>query len=157
MAGGLLTALTDQELDDNGPFKSDFTFQHKIHHDFESLIWVVAYAMMIHHRNTLAVTDAEMRQRYTVILDDCWAVHSYNHLHRCHNHMIMIGCSFDSHKRVRSWFPDPREAAFFCNAMRFLRTQIQDGLPITYDSLCELFEKHIQLAKEPHDPPVASD
>ena len=39
---------------------SDFTFQHKSYHDFESLIWVVVYAMMIHHRNTLAATDQAM-------------------------------------------------------------------------------------------------
>jgi hypothetical protein len=154
MAGDLLNALTDQELDDNGPFKSGFTFQHRLCHDFESLIWVVVYAMMIHHRNTLAATDPGKCQRYKMTLDDCWAVHSYGHLHRYHTFMIAIGCSFNAHKTVSSWFPNPREAAFFCNAMRLLRNQTQDGLPITYDILRELFEKHIQLAKEPH---VASD
>jgi hypothetical protein len=157
MAGGLLTALTKQGLRNNDPFKSSFAFQHRLWHDFESLIWVVVYAMMIHHRNTLAATDPEMCQSYKMTLDDCWAVHSYSHLRRCHNDMIAMGCSFDSQEIVSSWFPDPREAAFFCAAMRLLRNQTQDGWPITYDSLCELFQKHIQLAKEPHDPVVASD
>jgi hypothetical protein len=156
MAADLLTALIDQDLDDSGPLKSGFTFQHRLCHDFESLIWVVVYAMMIHHRNALAATDPEKCQRYKVILDDCWAVHSYGHLHRCHNHMIMIGCSLNSRKIVNSTFPDPCEAAFFCGAMRLLRNQA-DGWPITYDNLCTLFQKHIQLAKEPHDPAVASD
>jgi hypothetical protein len=157
MAGGLLTALTIQDLDNNSPFNPGFTFQHRLWHDFESLIWVVVYAMMVHHRNTLTATDPEMCQRYKMTLDGCWAVHSYGHLRRCHNDMIMTGCSFDSQMIVSSWFPDPREAAFFSDAMRLLRNLVQDGLPITYDSLCTLFQKHIQLAKEPHQPVVASN
>jgi hypothetical protein len=143
MADDLFTALINQDLDDNGPFKSGFTFQHRLCHDFESLIWVVVYAMMIHHRNTLAATDPEKYQRYKVALDDCWAVHSYGHLHRCHSYMVKIGCSFNSSKIVSSWFPDPHEAAFFCNAMRLLRNQ-EEGKAITYESLSRLFEDHKQ-------------
>ena len=151
MASGLLNALTILRLNNRRAIKSDFTFRHRLCHDFESLIRVVVYAMMIHHKNNLAVTDPEACEEYTEALDDCWAVHSYSNLHRSHNHMIAIGCSFDSQDIVSSWFPDPREATFFREAMRLLRNQTQDGEPITYEDLYKLFKKHIQLAKEPQD------
>ena len=69
--------------------------------------------------------------------------------------MIATGCAFYTHSTVRSWFPDAREAAFFRNAMRMLRNQTQDGEFITYKTLCTLFRKHINLAKELHDSSVA--
>jgi len=40
--------------------------------------------------------------------------------------------------------------------MHLLRGQIQDEEFITYESLCTLFEKHIQLAKEPRAVDVVS-
>lgn len=112
--------------------------------------------MMIHHRNFLAVTDPEMCDLYKKDLDDCWGVHAYKNLRRCHNDMIFTGCSFDSQHIVSSWFPNPREAAFFRDAMRLLRNQAQDGELITYEGLCTLFKKHLQLAKEPRAVDVVS-
>ena len=150
MAGGLLTVLTvmAKERRHNIPTKPDSTFQHGLCHDFESLIWVVVYAMMIHHRNHLAATDPELCELYKRRVDECWAVHAYSHLHRSHYHMIMVGTAFDSQFIVSSWFPDPREAAFFRDAMRLVCSQVIDGVFITYDDLCRLFKKHIRLAKE---------
>ena len=142
MACGLLAALTKQELRKN---HTHFTFQHKLCHDFESLIWVVVYAMMIRHRNTLEATDQVMYGEYKKILDGCWAVHSYGNIHRSHSYMIMIGCSFDCREIVDLWFPNAGEAAFFHDAMRLLRNQA-DGDPITYDGLFVLFKKHILLS-----------
>ena len=157
MAGGLLTALTSMKIESGEPTKSGFTSQHKLYHDFESLIWVIVYAMMIHRRNVVAATNPEVYGAYKKALDSCWAVHAYSHLLRSHVHMIGIGCSFDSRSIVSSWFPDPREAAFFRDAMRMLRDQTQDGEPITYEALCALFKKHIQLAKELQDLDVVSN
>ena len=151
MAGDLLDALTDMGPHHRQAIKSDFTFRHRLCDDFESLIWVVVYAMMIHHKNNLAVTDPEVCGLYKKALDDCWAVHSYGNLHRSHNHMIAIGCNFKSRQKVSLWFPNPREAAFFREAMCLLCGQTQDEEPITYESLCKLFKKHIQLAMEPQD------
>ena len=151
MAGRLLAALRNQGRK-NRPI---FTFQHKLCHDFESLIWVVVYAMMIRHRNALAATDQDMYAEYKEALDECWAVHSHSNLLRCHNHMISVGCSLDYEEIVSSWFPDASESAFFRDAMRLLRNQTQDGEPITYEPLCALFKKHIQLAKELHDSDAA--
>ena len=148
MAGGLLNALMIMDTHRNRPTKSDFTFQHRLCHDFESLIWVVVYAMMVHHRNILTTTDPEEYEAYKELLDGGWAAHAYSSLHRSHSYMITTGCSFDSQPTVKLWFPDPREGAFFRDAMRLLRNQTQDGEPITYEALCTLFKKHIQLAKE---------
>ena len=149
MSGDLLGALREMGRPRNRLTMSAFTFQHRLCHDFESLIWVVVYAMMIHHRNYLAATDPALCGEYKVELDECWAVHAYSNLHRSHNDMIGIGCSPKLRSIVSSWFPDPREGAFFCEAMRLLRNQTQDEEPITYKGLSTLFKKHIQLAKEP--------
>ena len=157
MSVDLLTDLmgmtTESTLDP--PNTSDFTFKHRLCHDFESLIWVVIYAMMIHHRNYLASTDPEMCERYKKRVDGCWAVHAYSNLHRSHSQMLIMGCAYRSQNVVSSWVPDPREAAFFRDAMRLIRHQV-DGEPITYDGICALFEKHIQLAKEPQTLDVVS-
>jgi len=156
MAGSLLGALVELERHGNRPNTLDFTFQHRLCHDFESLIWVVVYAMMIHHRNGLAATNPEMCGIYKKDLDACWAVHAYSNLLRSQNHMIAVGCAPSFRHMAESWFPDPREAAFFRDAMRLLRNQTHDEEPITYEGLCTLFKKHIQLATEPQAPVVVS-
>ncbi len=96
-----------------------------------------------------------MFELYEEELDDCWVVHAYSNLRRCHNDMVSIGCSIDSLTVVRLWFPDPREAAFFRDAMRLIRDQ-GDGDYITYKGLCALFRKHVDLAKEPQACDVVS-
>jgi len=151
MANGLLMALTNLRLRQRQAIKSDFTFRHRLCHDFESLIWVVVYAMMIHHKNNLAVTNPEACGLYKEALDDCWSVQAYNNVRRCHNDMMVTGCSFNSQDMVSWWFPDPREAAFFREAMRLLLDQELEGKYVTHEILCKLFKKHIQLAKEPQD------
>ena len=157
MASGLLNALTHVKRRRNRP-TPDFTFQQRLCHDFESLIWVVVYAMMIHQRNTFAETDPEMFEEYKEYLDHCWAAHAYTSLLRSHDHMVMTGCSFDTLVKVSLWFPDPPEAALFRDAMRLIRNQ-RDGDPITYETLRALLKKHIDLAQElqasdvvPNDP-----
>ena len=145
MADDLLTALTTMQY---GP-KPTFVFQHRLCHDFESLIWVVVYAMMIHHRNILALTDPEKCEQYKKSLDHCWAAHAYSNLLRSHDHMTSTGCKMRSQAMVDLWFPDPLEAAFFRDAMRLIRTQTDQGSPISYEGLCALFKKHIKLAQEP--------
>ena len=138
MSGRLLTAWTSMKCDSDGP-KRDFTFQHKLCYDFESLIWVVVYAIMIHHRNNLAPTDPAKCKRYKTALDHCWAAHAYSTLLRSHNNMILTGCTVYAQDVVNWWVPDPPEAAFFRDAMRLIRTQT-DGYPITYQGLCALFK-----------------
>ncbi len=146
MACDLLNALDTMNTD--GLTASDFPFQHRLGHDLESLIWVVVYAIMIHHRNNLAPADTEKLERYKGVLDHCWASHAYSNILTSHDHMMVTGCSPYRHPAVSLWFPDPHEAAFFCGAMRLILLSHMDGGRITYESLCALFRQHINLAKE---------
>ena len=152
MARGLLIALNNMVFNTDGPTTSGFAFQHRLSHDFESLIWVVVYAMMIHHRSTLAPEKCELYKR---VLDQCWAAHAYSNLLISHNHMMTTGCSADSLAMVYMWFPDLREATFFRDAMRLIRDQ-GDGDHITYERICKLFKDHINPAKEPQAADVVS-
>ena len=156
MSRSLLAALASVKHVRHRPTASAFTFQHGLCHDLESLIWVVVYAMMIHQRNTFAATDPEMFELYKEELDHCWAAHAYRNVLISHDHMIVTGCSIDSITMVRLWFPDPREAAFFCDAMRLILYSQTGGEPITYGGVCTLFRKHINLAKEPEAVEVVS-
>jgi hypothetical protein len=154
MSGSLLAALVEQKTDDNMGTKCDFTFQHWLCHDLESLIWVVVYAMMIRRRNLLAATDPPQSALFQGVLDRCWGVHSYSHLWDHHGIMVFTGCSVRYSEVEKLWFPEPLEAAFFRGAMRLVRGQVQDDEDITYESLCALLQKHIQLATEARDPTV---
>jgi len=91
MAGDLLNALTTMELERDAATMSEFAFQHRRCHDFESLSWVIVYAMMVHHRNTLAEQSPNKSGAYKASLDYCWEVHTG--LRRCHNDMISTGCA----------------------------------------------------------------
>ena len=133
---------------------SGFTFQHRLCHDFESLIWVVVYAMMIHRRNTLAPKDIEECEKYKRALDRCWAAHAYSNILIAHDHMMATGCSAYAQSTWSLWFPDLHEAAFFREAMHLIRDQ-DGGKPITYTRLCALFNDHIHPAKEPRAVDVA--
>ena len=135
--------------------RSDLTFQHGLCHDLESLIWVVAYAMKIHQRNIFAETDSEMFQLHDD-LNGRWAVHSYSTILMSHQYILMAGCSADFQASLSRWFPDPREAEFFHDAMRLIRNQ-DNGEPITYEAVCSLFKDHINLAMEPQPSGVVSE
>jgi hypothetical protein len=156
MSGGLLAALVDQAPLDKTGIKNDFTFQHKLCHDLESLIWVIVYAMMIRRRNHLAATDPTRSAAFQGVLDQCWGVHSYSHLWHDHSAMVLSGCSALYRHVERLWFPEPLEAAFFRGAMRLVHRQVLGDEAITYENLCALFQKHVQLATEAKDSIVIS-
>ena len=155
MAEDLLGASTYMERRRKGLAKSDHTFQHEPCHDFESLIWVVVYAMMIHHNNSLALTDLEGCDEYKRDMDECWGGLGCT-LYPSHIYTIMTGCKARSQYLVELWFPDPREAAFFRDAMRSILDRGSTGEPITYECISTLFKKHVQLAMEPQDFDVVS-
>ena len=146
MSGDLLTALQSMKFRKVGPTASHFDFQHGLCYDFESLIWVVVYAMMIHQRNIFAATDSERFELYKKELDHCWAAHAYRNLLISHDHMMVAGSIASRRSMVSEWFPDPREAAFFREAMGLIHKQGNEDY-ITYEGLCALFRKHINLAK----------
>ena len=71
--------------------------------------------------------------------------------------MMSTGCSVIYQTVETLWFPDPLEAAFFRDAMRLVRGQVQDGEAITYVGLSTLFQKHIRLAQEAEHSTPTSD
>ena len=156
MSNDLLSALDDQEPDDEQGVNTEFSFQHRLCHDLESLIWVVVYAMMIRRRNALAATDPTQFTRFQAHLGRCWGGHSHAHLWSSHSNVISAGCSVTFRRVERSWFPDPHEAAFFRDAMRLVRGQAQDGIFITYEGLSALLQKHIRLAQDATNSTVTS-
>ena len=148
MSMGLLIALERLEEPMQHKTPHDFTFQHKLWHDFESLIWVVVYAMMIRRRNTLAVTDPSAYVRYKGYLDDFWGVHSYTKLVNCHEALLGAGIVRSRTIVEEKWFPDPLEAEFFRAAMRLVRSQHHDEEPITYERMQHVFQTYIEKGEQ---------
>ena len=153
---GLIAALRRQNKPQKHGKPHDFTFQHKLCHDFESLMWVIVYAMMIRRKNVLSVTDSTTYEAFKNELDLFWGVHSYRKLNIEHHALIGIGSSLLQTEVEETWFPEPCEAAFFRAAMRLVRSQAQDGEPITYENIQGLFRTHIRKAEEANPPTLAS-
>ena len=128
--------------------QKDFTFQHTLCHDFESLVWVIVYAMMVRRKSVLAATDSKVHPAYKEQLDNYWGVHSHSRLAQCHNALIGTGSSRSYSIVEDLLFTDPFEAGFFRDAMRLLRSQVQDEEPITYKQIQGLFRTHIQKAEQ---------
>ena len=125
-----------------------FPFQHELCHDFESLIWVIVYAMMIRRKNTLVLTDSSAHAEFKEHLDSYWGVHSYSRLVDCHGALINTG-SIRSRVIVDDLlFSNVLEAEFFRAAMRLVRSQAHDGEPITYEKMQGLFRTYIQKAEQ---------
>jgi hypothetical protein len=156
MAGHLLMALESHEKSKKLGRPREFTFQHKICHDFESLIWVIVYAMMVHRRNMLAVADSRTYQDFKEDLDRIWGAHSYARLVDGHESLIGSGSSRFRTVVEESWFPDPLEADFFRASMRLVRSQVHDGEPITYEKIRDLFQAYIRKAEQANIPTEAS-
>ena len=154
MSSVLLAALVNLDSTSKKGINNAFSFQHRLCHDLESLIWVVVYAIMIRRRNILAAADPDEYRLFQNVLDCCC---SYSHLWNNHSIMMSTGCSVIYQTVETLWFPDPLEAAFFRDAMRLVRGQVQDGDAITYEGLSALLQKHIQHAKEAGDSPVPSN
>jgi hypothetical protein len=127
---------------------TDFTFQHKLCHDFESLILVIAYAMMVRNKNMLAATDPSAHRDYKEVLDDFWGVHSYTKLVNCHEALVSAGTRRSRTIAEDTLFSDPLEAEFFRAAMRLLRSQGDDEEPITYEKIQGLFRTYSARAEQ---------
>ena len=148
MSVGLLHALEGHRNSKRRGVPTDFTFQHQLCHDFESLIWVIVYAMMVRRKSVLAATDSDAHADYKDQLDDYWGAHSHSRLAKCHHALIGTGASLSCIIVEGLLFTDPFEARFFREAMRLVRSQVQDGEPITYKQIQGLFRAHIQKAEQ---------
>jgi len=127
----------------------DFTFQHKLCHDFESLIWVIIYAMMIRRKSTLAATNPIHHTAYKEYLDGYWGAHSHTKL--LNSHMALMSAGMSPRRCIVDivLFPDPLEAEFFRTAMRLLGPQRDgDAEPLTYEKVQTLFRTYIRKTEQ---------
>ena len=142
MSMDLLYALQHLELVKG---HGDPPFQHKLCHDFESLIWVIVYAMMIRRKNTLALTDSRAHKEFKKYLNSFWGAHSYSSLLSCRWDLIVAGCR-RSRKIVDDFLlPGILEAKFFRDAMRLVSFEDE---PLTYEKIHNLFQTYIQQAEK---------
>ena len=148
MSIGLLSALESRGIAKMCGISKVFTFQHELHHDFESLVWVIVYAMMVRRKNILAATDSNVHAAYKTQLDHFWGAHSYSKLFGCHAALITAASVRPNDIVDDLLFPDVLEAKFFRAAMRLVRDQVFDAEPITYKKIQGLFQTYIQMAEQ---------
>ena len=148
MSLNLLFALESHKNAKKRGRPTDFTFQHKLCHDFESLILVIVYAMLIRNKNRLVTTDSSAHTDYKVLLDDFWGVHSYTKL--ANYRLALIGAGTIRARTIAedALLSDPLEAEFFRAAMRILRSQNDGEELITYEKMQGLFRTYIQKARQ---------
>ena len=148
MSLNLLSALEGHKNAKKRGSPIDFTFQHKLCHDFESLILVIVYAMLIRNKNRLAATDSSAHSYYKELLNDFWGAHSYTKLANCHTTLLGVGIMRFRTIVEEVLFSDPLEAEFFRAAMRLVNAQLSNEGPITYEKMQGLFRTYIQQAQE---------
>jgi len=112
--------------------------------DLESMIWVLTYAIMLHHQESL---HGPMKALYRLkVVDQFYGSLSYSGLAREREIMISRGTNlFDDDPE--KWFPDPAQSKWFRQAMTLVAGQSRPThhgtiKPITFDSfdaLCDEF------------------
>ena len=112
--------------------------------DLESMIWVLTYAILLHHQESLQGSDKADYKRDVV--ESFYGSLSYSGLGEKHTFMVYEGCnSFAS--RPDEWIPDPTQCKWFRRAMMLVDGHIRpspDGSikAITFDAfdaLCDEF------------------
>jgi hypothetical protein len=87
------------------------------HHDLEALFWVLVYAMMIHHYNSLFNDDD--RKKYRGYIDEFFGHGSFTPLFRSREDLISAPKRV-SEDRVAEWFPDDNERKLFIEMMELI-------------------------------------
>ena len=94
------------------------SMERQAYHDLEAFLWVLIYAMMIHHYNSL--TRETDRQEYKDTLDSYFGHGSATIILDKRTAMIYSAQAPVSEGRVTRWFPDPRERRFFIRCMSLI-------------------------------------
>ncbi len=112
--------------------------------DLESMIWVITYAIMLHHQGSLQGSDKTDYQRDVV--NNFYGSLSYSGLAK--ERKVMV---FDANNPLayepEDWIPDPAQREWFRRAMALVEGQIRPSpggstKPITFDAfdaLCDEF------------------
>jgi hypothetical protein len=88
--------------------------KREAHHDLEAFLWVLIYAMMIHHYDSL--TRETDRRDYKVILDTYFG-HGCAEVIVKERQDMYLAHSRVGGNRISRWFPDADEQRFFVNCM----------------------------------------
>ena len=113
--------------------------------DLESVIWVLTYAIMLHHQETLRRLDKADYKRDVV--DQLYGGLSYSGLSKERKLMVFEG-SNSLANGADEWIPDPTQCKWFRRAMVLVEGQIKpsphDGRTKditfdTFDALCDEF------------------
>src|SRR5258706_3669437 len=91
--------------------------ERQAHHDLESFLWVLVYAMMIHHYNSL--TRDTDRTEYKETLDSYFG-HGGVQVITEKRQAMYLAHSRVGNRRVSRWFPDPLERKFFIRCMTLI-------------------------------------
>ena len=146
MSIGLLKALTDWYALANKAIKnpaivvpSELDFVPGPGDDLESMIWVLTYAIMLHHQANLKGSDKVDYKRDVV--DEFYGSLSYSGLVKLRGTMVLYG-SIPLDRDPEHWIPDPVQCKWFRRAMTLVEDQIKSIKPITFDTfdaLCDEF------------------
>ena len=112
--------------------------------DLESMIWVLIYAIMLHHHGSLRGSDKARYQRRVV--DQFYGNLSYLGLSKERDVLISRGNNLRAYG-PDAWIPDPAQREWFRHAMALVKGQTELPLggstkPITFDAfdaLCDEF------------------
>ena len=92
--------------------------ERQVHHDLEAFLWVLVYAMMIHHYNTLE-RDTD-RTEYKAILDSYFGHGGARVITEKRQALYLAHSRATSDDCVSQWFPDPDERRFFIRCMTLI-------------------------------------
>ena len=112
--------------------------------DLESMIWVITYAIMLHHLGSL---QGSLKARYQEhVVEHFYGSLSYSGLAEKRNTMVSYATNMLRHE-PEDWIPDPAPREWFRHAMALVKGQTDVPLggsiePITFDAfdaLCDQF------------------
>jgi len=93
------------------------SMKREVYHDLEALLWVLVYAMMIHHYNSL--THESDRNDYKAKIDHHFGHGSAGTIVE-KRQALYIAHSRVGQNRISQWFPDPKERNFFIACMSLI-------------------------------------
>ena len=119
---------------------SEFKFVPGPGDDLESMIWVLTYAIILHHHRSLQALDKAFYKLYVV--DKFYGSLSYSGLAEKRVVMVLRGTiPFD--RDPGCWIPDPVHCKWFRRAMTLVEGQMRSIRPITFDAFDELCDDFI--------------
>ena len=123
---------------------SEFNFVPGPGDDLESMIWVLTYAIILHHHGSLQAHDKAFHKLYVV--DNFYGSLSYSGL-ATHRDSLLLRGSNPRTSEPEDWIPDPVQRKWFRRAMALVAGQNMPSLDgstssITFDAfdkLCDEF------------------